>query len=187
MRLRDRGRPAGRALDVDMGVMRLGARERRAGLERREPVARRRTPETLDRDADLDGIGKGQAGEEPAAVFDDDADRRAADGIEQTRLDEDPVHRRVEEGVIGDVVEMAIGVVVVPAARDRNEADEGGARRRFGARRRLGRAAQPTLRVRLKRRAASASAAASSVLAIVAAQKGATPTAQDLAAPRCKP
>jgi hypothetical protein len=140
----------------------------------------------LDRDADLDRIGKGQAGEKPAPALGDDADHRTGRGIEQSRLDQNPVHRRVEEGVIGDVVEMAIGIVIAPAGGDRNEADEGGAQRRLGTLRRLARAAQPTLLVKLKRCAATASAAASSVLAIVAAQNGATPTAQDLAAPSSK-
>ena len=44
--------------------------------------------------------------------------------IEQPRLDQDRVHRRIEQGVIDDVVEMAVGVVVAPARRQRDEPRE---------------------------------------------------------------
>src|SRR5271157_5320813 len=104
---------------------------------------------------------------ETTGALGDDADDRARRGVEQPRLDQDRVHRRVEERAIGDVVEMAVGVVVVPAGGQRREAGESGAARRRGARlgSGLARAAQPTLPRGAKRRAAIASAAASSVLA----------------------
>ena len=84
---------------------------------------------------------------EAATALGDDADDRARRGVEQPRLDQDRVHRRVEERVIGDVVEMPVRVVVVPAGGQRHEAGESGAARRRGARLGSGfaRAAQPTL------------------------------------------
>src|SRR3546814_11721241 len=41
--------------------------------------------------------------------------------VEPARFDEEGVHRRVEEFVIDRVVDVAIGVVVVPARLDRQE------------------------------------------------------------------
>jgi hypothetical protein len=64
---------------------------------------------------------------EAAVALGDDANDRARRRVEQAGLDQNPVHRRVEERVIGDIVEMPVGVVVVPAGGQRHEAGEGGA------------------------------------------------------------
>lgn len=81
----------------------------------------------FDRDADLDEIGKREAGKKPAIALDDQSDDRTDGGIEQSGLDEQGVHRRVEKLVIGDIVEMAVRIVVLPARRNPDESREGGA------------------------------------------------------------
>ena len=113
----------------------------------------------LDREADLDRIGKRQGRMEAAAAFGDDSDDRARRGIEQPRLDQDRVHRRVEERVIGDVVEMAVRVVVVPAGGQRHEAGESGAARGRGARLEAGSLAPLSRRSRAERNGARRSPA----------------------------
>src|SRR5450432_3448740 len=101
-----------RALDIDMGIAALRGWRRCARLERGQDIADRTAADFLYGDADLDGVGKGEAGEINTTAFDDEADDVAGDRIEQAGLDQDAVHRRVEKEIIGGVVDMAVGVVV---------------------------------------------------------------------------
>ncbi len=121
-------------------------------------------------DADLKRFGEGEARKEAAVALHDEADHVAMGGIEQPRFDQDRVHRRVEQLVIDDVVEMAIGVIVLPARRLRDEALEGRARQRRLARGRGDGAAQarPPKRGWASRSAPTIASAASSVFSTVA-------------------
>ena len=118
---RDRRRALASAGDIDMGVAALGGSQRRAGLERRDAIAHRAAPDFLDREANLDRVGKGEAGEIDAMGFDDEADDFARRRIEQAGLDQNGVHRRVEKIIIGRIVDMAVRVIVRPARRDGHE------------------------------------------------------------------
>jgi hypothetical protein len=95
----------------------------------------------LDRDADFGRLGIGEAGIEAAIAFHDQADDRTRSRIEQPRLDEDRVYRGIEQRVIDDVVEMAVGVVIAPARRQAHESGESRSGRRplaIGVRRHAG-------------------------------------------------
>ncbi len=71
-----------------------------------------------DPDARLDGLRKGEGRCVAAAAFDDEPDDWPGSEIEQPRLHQLRVHGRVEPGVVDDVVDVPIDVVVVPARAD---------------------------------------------------------------------
>ncbi len=124
MPLGSRDRAVGRPIDIDMGVAtgRSGAWGPRP--EHGEAIAHRGAAQMLDRDADIRRLRISEAGEEPATALDHEADDRARRRVEQPRFDQDRVHRRIEQRVLDDVVEMAVGVVVAPPGRERHETRE---------------------------------------------------------------
>src|SRR3984957_11051514 len=110
MPLRNRNRAVRRTLDIDVGVTASRGGLLSPGFEHCEMITHRGAAEMLDRDADFGRLGIGEAGVEMAVAFDDQADDRARSWIEQSRLDEDRVHRRIEQRIVDDVVEMSVGV-----------------------------------------------------------------------------
>src|SRR5271170_1056272 len=132
MSLRNGCRLARGPLDVDVGVASLRAGHRRALLECRQRVADRGAPEALHFHADFDSVGVRQTREKSAIALGHKTDDRTGAGIQQAGLDEDLIYRRVEKLIIGDVVQVAVDVVVPPTRRHPDESRESGAaERRF--------------------------------------------------------
>ena len=104
------------------------------GAEHAGGILHRAAAEPGDTDADGHLVGVGDLGVVAAAGFGDHADDRAAREAQQVAGDQEAVHRRVDPGIIDHVVDMAIDIVVHPAAGDRMEAAEAGT----GAGRRAG-------------------------------------------------
>src|ERR1700677_4719409 len=124
MSLWNRRRLTGGAIDVDMVVASLRAGDRRARLERPQRVAYRGAAEMFHFHADFDSVGIRQARKKSAIAFRYEADDRTGAGIQQAGLDQDSIHRRVEKFVIGDIVQMAVDVVVAPTRRHSDESCE---------------------------------------------------------------
>jgi hypothetical protein len=148
MSLRNGRRLAGGPIDIDVGVASLRAGHRRALLEGRQRVANRGAPQALHFHADFDSVGVSQTREKSAIALGHKTDDRTGAGIQQAGLDEDLIHRCVEKLVIGDVVQVAVNIVVPPTRRHCDESRESGSvERRFAlARAAVGSAlAQPSL------------------------------------------
>src|ERR1700677_1772684 len=124
MSLWNRRRLTGGAIDVDMGVASLRAGDRRARLERPQRVAHRGAAEILYFHADFNFVRQRQARKKQAIAFRYEADDRTGTRVQQAGLDQDSIHCRVEKFVIGDVVQMAVDVVVAPTRRHSDEACE---------------------------------------------------------------
>ena len=92
-----------------------------AAPEYAEIVADGRAAQMRDPHADLYGVRKSDACEIGAACLDDETHHRAGSGVENAGLDKELVHRRVEEGVINDIIDVTVDVVVVPAGGRRHE------------------------------------------------------------------
>src|SRR3984885_5632578 len=132
MSLRNGRRLAGGPIDVDVGVASLRAGHRRALLERRQGVADRGAPEALHFHADFDSVGVRQTREKSAIALGHKTDDWTGAGIQQAGLDEDLIYRRVEKLVVGDVVQVAVDVVVAPTRRHPDETRKSdAAERRF--------------------------------------------------------
>src|ERR1700722_19390318 len=187
MPLGDRRGTVRRPLDIDVGVAASRGGLFSPGPEHCEMVTHRRAAEMLDRDADFGQFGVGEAGIVSAIAFDDQADDRARSRIEQPRLDEDRVYRGIEQRVIDDVVEVAVGVVIAPTRRQAHESGERRSGRRplaIGVRRHVDLA--PGLGAAYRSSTllpAPTSPTASRVLTTVASAKGATPAANAFSAP----
>ena len=116
------------AADIDMREMPFRRRVRRAVREDAEMVGHARVPQPRQREADLDGLRKRQRCGVAAPRLDDQSDRIAALDVKQPRPHQPRVHRGIEPAIIDGVVDMAVGVVVVPARGDRRPVPVGGAR-----------------------------------------------------------
>src|SRR5690606_26316079 len=68
-----------------------------------------------------DDFRVGDGGEVVACRTDHEADHLTAVNVQTALLDQVDVHRAVEKAVVGDVVDVAVDVVVVPARGDRLE------------------------------------------------------------------
>jgi hypothetical protein len=85
--------------------------ERRAILVRPDAIAHRTRRNCLDREADVDSLGKSQTGKIVAAVADREANDFAGSRIEQGRRDEQGIDRAVKKRIIGGVVDVAAGII----------------------------------------------------------------------------
>ena len=124
-------RPLCRTIDVDMDEMAAGRGLGRAGGEDADLVAHARAADPPDADAGLEGLRKRQRREVVAVRLDDIADHLAGGDVERAGFDQDAVDRGVEQRVVDDVVDVAVGVVVEPAGGERHEPAVGGARHRL--------------------------------------------------------
>ncbi len=84
-------------------------------------VGHRRRSEPHDAQAGVDRLGKRQRLPVAARVLHDVADDRVVDDVEAADADQVLVHHRVEIRVVGDVVDVAVAVVVHPARGNREE------------------------------------------------------------------
>ena len=66
----------------------------------------------------MDGVGKADRAQELAARFGDDADGRKVADVRAGGVDQEAVHRGVEERVIRHVVDVPVVIVVHPARRN---------------------------------------------------------------------
>src|SRR5687768_12170806 len=66
----------------------------------------------------MDDIGKAQSAQKLTAGFRDDADGWQLADVDAGGLDQKPVHRRVEERVVGHVIDVAVMIVVEPTRRN---------------------------------------------------------------------
>ena len=87
--------------------------------EQHDPVDHARVAELLEADAGVHDVREGQLAQEAAAGLGDDADRRHFADVAAGGFDQPAVHRGVEVGVVDDVVDVTVVVVVQPARRDR--------------------------------------------------------------------
>ena len=78
-------------------------------------VTDRRIPEMPDPKAAIDQIRVSDGAAEVAVAFDDDADFVSLVDIEPALFDEKVIHHRIEVGIIRDVVDVTIKVVIHPA------------------------------------------------------------------------
>src|SRR3954452_8243134 len=95
--------------------------ERAALLENAYPVSDRRATELRHGKARLDRLGVSHAFEVGAPGLDHDPDRGACCNVQDPSFDEVGVHRCIEPGIVNDVVDVAIRVIVHPACRDGTE------------------------------------------------------------------
>ena len=110
-----RRRPHRFSVDEDMHEMSGRGRLVRAGGEDRDLVPDAAVAELADPQAGLDDLGKGQRADEPTHARRDHADHLAGGEIEPARADQILVHHRIEVGIVGRVVDVAIDVVIHPA------------------------------------------------------------------------
>src|SRR5688500_15523400 len=96
--------------------------------EQRDAIHDAARAEPLDFQSGVDGVWKTGARQETAARFGDDADRRQVADVGARGLHQEPVHRGIEERVIGHVVDVPVVVVVHPARRHRTQRLEAVAR-----------------------------------------------------------
>ena len=118
-RRRNRRRAARLRVHEDVHEPALGRRFVGAGGEQADLVADARAAELADPQARLDVVGEGEPRPIGAMGLGADADHVAAVDIEPALRDQPAVDHGVEEGVVLDVVDVAVDVVVVPARRDR--------------------------------------------------------------------
>src|SRR5215203_2558888 len=123
------------AIDEDVHEM---AGRRRFGLalpEEADLVAHRGVAELADPQPGVDDFGERERLVKLAERFDGQADRRAAGDVEAALTDQIFVDHGVEVGIVDDVVDVTVDVVVHPPRRDGEEMLVGGAR--FGRRHRV--------------------------------------------------
>ena len=98
-------------------------RQRRILVVAKQPdrVDHRRIAELLDGDAGGDPVWKGAFGVIAASGLDHQPDRISGMRVEQPLLDQPAVDRCVEQRVVGDVVHVAVNVIVRPAGLQRAE------------------------------------------------------------------
>ena len=82
----------------------------------------------------MNGVGETDRAQEAAAGFRHDADRGQVPDVGAGGLDQESVHRCIEERVIGDVIDVAVMVVVHPPGGDWTKDREIGAARQRGFR-----------------------------------------------------
>src|SRR5690606_24558274 len=90
----------------------------RPRLEYRQLVMHRAVAQLRYPHPHFNGIGEGDGREVVAAGADHEGYLLALVDIQPTLVDQPTVHRAVEEGVVGDVVDMAVDIVVMPAGAD---------------------------------------------------------------------
>ena len=100
-----------------MHEMPLGSGLILALLEQADLITDRRITQPGNAHAGLDGLRKGERREIVAAGLDHQADDGAGMDIQPGFLDQKAVHRRVEEAIIGGIIDVAVDVVIGPACR----------------------------------------------------------------------
>lgn len=110
-----RDRPSGDPVNIDVYEAAYGARDIISLPEERDAVYDARRAEAFDVDTGVDRLWKAHRFEKPASRLGDDADGGKVADVGATRLDEESIHRGVEERVVRDVVDVAVVVVVHPA------------------------------------------------------------------------
>lgn len=107
-----------RPIDKHMHEPSRRARLAFADLEHSQFILHRTVAQLADPQSDLDQIGKSDRGKVIAGGTDHESHHFAVMNIQATDLNQISVHRRVEEAVVGNVVDVTVGIVVVPACGD---------------------------------------------------------------------
>ena len=74
-----------------------------------------------DTQANVDNLRESQRGKIPAPGFHDQANLVSVLNVQHACLDQIAVHSRVQQFVIDDIVQMPVGIVIVPARGDLEE------------------------------------------------------------------
>src|SRR5579875_4150112 len=84
-------------------------------------VAHGTPPDPCDPDPDIYPVWKGDRGVKSATRFRNNANNLGASNIQDLTRHKIVIHRRIEIGVINDVVHVSVNIIVLPARRDRVE------------------------------------------------------------------